>query len=51
MMGIYNPHDKFFEETFLIRENVVDFLQGVFSAEIVKKLDLLTLSLDNELSN
>ncbi len=46
-MEIYNPHDKFFKETFSIRENVVDFLEGIFPEEIVKKLDLSTLSLDN----
>ncbi len=46
-MEIYNPHDKFFKETFSIRENVIDFLEGIFSEEIVKKLDLSTLSLDN----
>ena len=46
-MEIINPHDKFFKETFSIRENVIDFLQGIFSEEILKGLDLSTLTLDN----
>ena len=46
-MEIINPHDKFFKETFSIRENVLDFLQGIFPGEILKKLDLSTLTLDN----
>ncbi len=46
-MEIINPHDKFFKETFSIRENVIDFFQGIISEEIVKKLDLSTLALDN----
>ena len=46
-MEIFNPHDKFFKETFSIRENVIDFLQGMIPEEILKKLDLSTLTLDN----
>jgi len=46
-MEIFNPHDKFFKETFSIRENVIDFLQGTFPEEILEKLDLSTLTLDN----
>lgn len=46
-MEISNPHDKFFKETFSIRENVVDFLQGTFPEELIKKLDLSTLTADN----
>lgn len=46
-MEIFNPHDKFFKETFSIRENVIDFLQGTIPEEILKKLDLSTLTLDN----
>lgn len=44
---IFNPHDKFFKETFSIRENVIDFLRGTFPEEIFKKLDLSTLTRDN----
>jgi predicted transposase/invertase (TIGR01784 family) len=44
---ILNPHDKFFKETFSIRENVIDFLRGTFPEEILKKLDLSTLTQDN----
>ena len=46
-MEIINPHDKFFKETFSIRENVIDFLSGTFPPEILKKLDLATLTQDN----
>ena len=46
-MEIFNPHDKFFKETFSIRENVIDFLTGTFPPEIFKKLDLSTLTRDN----
>ncbi|MCF6147393.1 MAG: Rpn family recombination-promoting nuclease/putative transposase [Candidatus Kuenenia sp.] len=46
-MEILNPHDKFFKETFSIRENVIDFLSGTFPPEILKKLDLSTLTQDN----
>jgi len=46
-MEIFNPHDKFFKETFSIRENVIDFLKGTFPEEIFKKLDLSTLTRDN----
>ena len=46
-MEIFNPHDKFFKETFSIRENVIDFLQGTFPEEILNKLDLSTLTLSN----
>jgi len=46
-MEINNPHDKFFKETFSVRENVIDFLQGTFPEEIIKKLDLSTLTYDN----
>lgn len=46
-MEIFNPHDKFFKETFSIRENVIDFLKGTFPPEIFKKLDLSTLTRDN----
>ena len=46
-MEIFNPHDKFFKETFSIRENVVDFLKGTFAEEMVEKLDLSTLIQDN----
>ena len=46
-MEIFNPHDKFFKETFSIRENVIDFLQGTIPEEILKKLDLATLTFDN----
>ena len=46
-MEIFNPHDKFFKETFSIRENVIDFLKGTFPEEILKKLDLSALTLDN----
>ena len=37
-MEIFNPHDKFSKETFSIRENVIDFLQGTFPEEILNKL-------------
>jgi len=47
IMEIFNPHDKFSKETFSIRENVIDFLQGTFPEEILEKLDLFTLALDN----
>ncbi|MCL4727218.1 MAG: Rpn family recombination-promoting nuclease/putative transposase [Candidatus Kuenenia stuttgartiensis] len=46
-MEIINPHDKFFKETFSIKKNVIDFLQGTFPPEILKKLDLSTLTQDN----
>ena len=46
-MEISNPHDKFFKETFSIRENVIDFLHGTFPEEIIKRLDLSTLTVDN----
>ncbi|WP_295102981.1 Rpn family recombination-promoting nuclease/putative transposase [uncultured Candidatus Kuenenia sp.] len=46
-MEIINPHDKFFKETFSIRENVIDFLSGTFPSKILKKLDLSTLTQDN----
>ncbi len=46
-MEILNPHDKFFKETFSIRENAIDFLSGTFPPEILKKLDLSTLTQDN----
>ena len=46
-MEILNPHDKFFKETFSIRENAIDFLSGRFPPEILKKLDLSTLTQDN----
>ena len=46
-MEIFNPHDKFFKETFSLRENVIDFLKGTFPGEILKKLDLSTLTRDN----
>ena len=46
-MDVFNPHDKFFKETFSIKENVVDFLSGTFPREILKKLDLSTLAQDN----
>jgi predicted transposase/invertase (TIGR01784 family) len=46
-MEIFNPHDKFFKETFSIRENVIDFFQGTIPGEILNKLDLSTLTLSN----
>ena len=46
-MEVFNPHDKFFKETFSLRENVIDFLEGTFPQEILKKLDLSTLTQDN----
>ena len=46
-MEVFNPHDKFFKETFSIRENAIDFLRGTFPPEILKKLDLSTLTQDN----
>jgi len=46
-MEINNPHDRFFKETFSLRENVIDFLQGTIPGDILKKLDLSTLTLDN----
>ena len=46
-MEIFNPHDKFFKETFSIRENVIDFLQGTFPESVLKKLNLSTLTIDN----
>ncbi|WP_347275375.1 Rpn family recombination-promoting nuclease/putative transposase [Candidatus Kuenenia sp.] len=46
-MEIINPHDKFFKETFSIRENAIDFVSGTFPPEILKKLDLSTLTQDN----
>ena len=46
-MEIINPHDKFFKETFSLRDNVIDFLKGTFPEEIFKKLDLSTLTRDN----
>ena len=46
-MEIFNPHDKFFKETFSLRDNVIDFLKGTFPEEIFKKLDLSTLTRDN----
>jgi predicted transposase/invertase (TIGR01784 family) len=46
-MEVFNPHDKFFKETFSIRENAIDFLSGTFPPEILKKLDLSTLTQDN----
>lgn len=46
-MEINNPHDKFFKETFSIRENVIDFLEGTFPPEIIKRLDISTLTHEN----
>ena len=46
-MAVSNPHDKFFKETFSRQENVRDFLQWTFPAEILKGLDLSSLAIDN----
>ena len=42
-MEIVNPHDKFFKETFSDRENVVDFVHGIFPDDLLECLDLRTL--------
>lgn len=46
-MEITNPHDKFFKETFSVQGNVIDFLQGTLPKEILEKLDLSALAIDN----
>ena len=46
-MNIQNPHDAFFKELFSVKENVIDFIQGVFPAEIKSRIDFESLALDN----
>ncbi|MCP4132293.1 MAG: Rpn family recombination-promoting nuclease/putative transposase [bacterium] len=46
MIIITNPHDKFFKEIFGNKENVIDFINGIFPKEITKNLDMETLALD-----
>ncbi len=46
MIIITNPHDKFFKEIFGNKENVIDFINGIFPKEITTNLDMDTLTLD-----
>ena len=41
-----NPHDKLFKEIESVKENAVDFIETFFPADVLKQLDLNTLSLD-----
>ncbi|MCU0443759.1 MAG: Rpn family recombination-promoting nuclease/putative transposase [Microscillaceae bacterium] len=45
--SIQNPHDKFFKELFSEKEEVTEFIAKTFPQDLVKKLDLDTLELDN----
>jgi predicted transposase/invertase (TIGR01784 family) len=45
--SISNPHDKFFKEVFQDRENVIDFIRGVFPEQIKSRLDFDTLYPDS----
>ncbi|MEW5816015.1 MAG: Rpn family recombination-promoting nuclease/putative transposase [Spirochaetota bacterium] len=45
-MAIQNPHDKFFKEIFSVRENALDFIQGILPSDIITKFDLTSLTLD-----
>jgi predicted transposase/invertase (TIGR01784 family) len=53
---ISNPHDRFFKEVFQDRDNVIDFIRGVFPPQIRDKLNFETLDshgasfVDEELS-
>lgn len=47
MSSLYNPHDKFFKDVFQDRENVIDFIRGVFPEQIKNKLNLDTIDIDN----
>jgi len=42
-----NEHDKFFREVFSRKEEVVDFLNGTFPANIATKIDYSSLTIDN----
>jgi len=45
--SISNPHDKFFKEVFQDKENVIDFIRGVFPEQIKNKLNFNTILIDN----
>ena len=47
MLSISNPHDKFFKEVFQDRENLIDFIRGVFPEKIKDKINFDTIQLDN----
>src|SRR5208337_2490321 len=42
-----NPHDRLFKEVFSDAENAADFINGVFPVYIKSRLDLSSLTLDN----
>lgn len=44
---IYKRHDKFFKENFTIKDNAIDFVQGVLPEEILEVLDTTSLTLAN----
>ena len=46
-MKIQNVHDKFFKETFSRIDVVTNFLEELVDEKLVRKLDLLTLQIDN----
>lgn len=46
MSLISNPHDRFFKEVFQDRDNVIDFIRGVFPPKIRDKLNFETLDSD-----
>ena len=46
-MKIQNVHDKFFKETFSRIDVVSNFLEELVDEKLVKKLDLITLQIDN----
>ncbi len=46
-MEVTNPHDKFFKESFSDKMFALDFIQGAFPKDLLEKLDLNSLELDN----
>ena len=46
-MEISNPHDKLFKEIESIKENAEDLIRGTFPANLLERIDLGSLKLDN----
>jgi len=46
-MKVQNVHDKFFKETFSRIDVITNFLEELVDAQLIKKLDLSTLKIDN----
>jgi predicted transposase/invertase (TIGR01784 family) len=44
---IKQPHDKLFKQVFSEASNAVDFIRGIFPKELLSKLNLETIVLEN----